>query len=201
MAYRDFTFPKVLDDLKLNFLDEADLFSSTSTIAPPIAYRTLLDRGLRLALGSDTEKAKSEFVLAPLFLILGELFPNRFSIFSGISFDVDIEQKLNGYCDFILTRATNQMLIRSPIFTVVEAKNGIISDGLGQCIATMVAAQKFNRHHGEPEKSIFGVTTTASSWRFLKLVDDDLTMDSVEYYINDVDKILGIFGAIIEGSI
>jgi hypothetical protein len=34
---------------------------------------------------------------------------------------------------------------KAPVIAVVEAKKGVLRDGWGQCIAELVAAQKFNQ--------------------------------------------------------
>ena len=51
-------------------------------------------------------------------------------------------QGLNGYCDFLVSRAVQQTVITAPAIVVVEAKKGDLSLGLGQCAAEMVAAQQ-----------------------------------------------------------
>jgi hypothetical protein len=42
------------------------------------------------------------------------------------------------------------------------------------------------------------VVTTGSAWKFLRLRGSEITLDLVEYYIDNLGKILGIFGHIIE---
>jgi hypothetical protein len=66
MAFSDFTFPQVQQDLGL-VVDEADLFSPV----PPLPLRedfvTTLTDGATIALAVNTEKAKSEFIIAPVY--------------------------------------------------------------------------------------------------------------------------------------
>ena len=66
----------------------------------------------------DTEKARSEFVIAP---VLGEVrrgLGTRFALFSGIEFDVDSARGLNGYCDFIFSRASIQIILTAPVVAI-----------------------------------------------------------------------------------
>ncbi|MDZ7966509.1 MAG: hypothetical protein RM368_16275, partial [Nostoc sp. DedSLP03] len=114
------------------------------------------------------------------------------SLFSGTDFDVDSSKGLNGFCDFILCGSEEQFYIKAPVLTIVEAKNENIKGGLGQCIATMIAAQLFNQNTQQEVKTIYGVVTSGTNWRFLMLEGLTAYIDIVEYYINDVDKILGI---------
>ncbi|WP_228024534.1 hypothetical protein [cf. Phormidesmis sp. LEGE 11477] len=78
---------------------------------------------------------------------------------------------------------------------LVEAKNENLKVGFPQCIAEMVAAQQFNQQKGNPIKIIYGVITIGTLWRFLRLSDHPVEIDSSEYHISDVEKILGILSS------
>lgn len=67
-----------------------------------------------------------------------------------------------------------------------------INAGLGQCVAAMIAAQLFNQAKANEVKRIYGSVTTGTNWKFLFLEETTVYIDSVEYYINQVEKILGI---------
>lgn len=75
---------------------------------------------------------------------------------------------------------------------IFEAKRENINEGLGQCIAGMVGAQRFNRRNNAPIDPIYGCVTTGTSWRFLRLSGTTVTLDLVEYGLNQVDRLLGI---------
>jgi hypothetical protein len=77
----------------------------------------------------------------------------------------------------------------------VEAKNENIKAGLGQCIATMLAADLFNQQENTPEEVIYGAVTTGTDWKFLKLVGSKVYIDQSDYYIKEIDKILGILAS------
>ena len=59
-------------------------------------------------------------------------------------------------------------------------------------VAEMVAAQIFNQRKGIDIPVIYGVVTSGTTWRFLTLNETNVCIDLVEYYIKEVDKILGI---------
>ena len=88
MAFRDFAFPKVQYDLGLTVHD-ADLFAS----APPFTVReefgAFIQEGVALAVANSTEKAKSEFIIAPVLLELRRALGRSFSLFSGLEWEVD----------------------------------------------------------------------------------------------------------------
>ena len=56
----------------------------------------------------------------------------------------------------------------------------------------MIAAQLFNEIQGNEIKTIYGVITIGTIWQFLKLEGKTIFIDLSEYYIKDINKILGI---------
>ena len=77
----------------------------------------------------------------------------------------------------------------------MKAKNENIKAGLGQCIAEMVAAELLNLREGNPVESICGAVTTGTNWKFLKLINTNVFIDQRDYYINEVNQVLGILSA------
>jgi hypothetical protein len=75
---------------------------------------------------------------------------------------------------------------------IFEAKKEDINGGLGQCLAAMIAAQLFNQNQESDVERIYGSFTTGTNWKFLFIEGNTVYIDSVEYYIKEVDKILGI---------
>jgi hypothetical protein len=117
---------------------------------------------------------------------------DRISLFSGVEFNVDVEQGLRGVCDFLLSLSPLQLANEAPVVAIVEAKNENIKQDIVQCIAEMVAAQKFNSDQGNPVRAGFGAVTTGSIWKFLRLTDGIVTVDSREHYISEAERIVGI---------
>ncbi len=197
MAFRDFTFPEVQDTLSLR-VEDADLFSTT----PPFPVRKeiaeFISDGVDVATANSTEKAKSEFVIAPVLLELRRSLGSKFVLFSGLEFDVDASRGLNGYCDFILGRGPSQHILRSPFVAIVEAKNDLIRTGLGQCMAAMYAAGLSNERAGTPISAVHGVVSTGVAWKFLRMRGNVVTLDVPEYFIDNLPKIMGILRAIVE---
>ena len=199
MAYNNFTMTKALAELQL-VKEEADLFSAIPPHALPDHLLQSLEAGKNLALPLNTEKAKSEFIIAPLLLYVKSLLQNQVSLFSGVEFNVDAERGLNGVCDFIISRANSQYLLTAPLIAIVEAKNDNIHNGLGQCMAEMYAAQIFNQQSGTAIKDVYGIVTIGSAWRFFKLAGNCITFDLEEYYIDNPQKIVGVILHIIQNG-
>ena len=141
-----------------------------------------------------TEKAKSEYVIAPVIKELRRNNPNRFSSFSGFELLVDKSLGLNGFCDYILSSVPFKPEITAPIFCLVEAKKDNIENGIAQCGAEMYAAKLFNEQRGKPKKIIFGCVTTAFLWCFLKLEDNILYIDPnyIPLTFNEPNAVLAV---------
>jgi hypothetical protein len=149
-----------------------------------------LEYNTPLALASNTEKARSELIITPILLEARKQL-SAFNFFSGVKFDIDETQGLNGFCDYIISGAEEKLFIAAPVLMMVEAKNENIMSGLGQCIAEMIAAQIFNKQENNLELPIYGTVTTGTNWQFLKLTAQCVEIDLSEYYLHDIGKILG----------
>ncbi len=199
MAFRDFSFPEVQEQLGLQ-VEDADMFAATAPFPVHEAIAAFVRDGVELALANSTEKAKSEFIIAPVLLELRRSAGAHFFLFSGVEWDVDSSRGLNGYCDFLITHGPSQKILRAPFVAVVEAKNDLIRTGLGQCIAAMVAARVSNEQAGTPDRTVFGVVSTGATWNFLRLRGDLLTIDLPEYFIDNLPKIMGILRQIVTSA-
>ncbi|NEQ26533.1 MAG: hypothetical protein F6K28_47390 [Microcoleus sp. SIO2G3] len=193
MAYSDFTtLTKVRESFGLTIEESINLFTDIPEVLPSSYLQTTLNENVFLATAINTEKARSELIIAPVLLEIRRILNFQIGFFSGSEFNVDLQAGLSGYCDYILTASKEAYEIRTPVVTLVEAKNESIKSGLGQCIAEMVAAQLFNQRNGEAIESIYGAVTTGTEWKFLKLTDKTIWIDKQDYFINAVSQILGI---------
>ena len=199
MSFGDFTLKTVRERFGLTTDEQADLFAAVTPVDVPGRLRETLDHWAPIAVAMNTEKARSEMIIAPLLMEAVSLLGNRVSLFSGVLFDVDRERGLNGTCDYLLSRAPEMYFVSHPVFAVVEAKKEDLTGGLGQCVAAMVAARIFNEREGIASQVVYGAVTSGSNWRFLMLDESKILIDRTEYYLQQADKILGILLAIAEG--
>jgi hypothetical protein len=154
--------------------------------------RRTLDRLGPLGPAVRSEKARSEWMVAPLLGDLWAAADNTVGLYSGVNFPADPDAKLTGPIDFLLTRGPQLPSITAPVAVIVEAKRDDLYTGYGQCIAGMVGTQRFNRRAGLPDGPVYGASTTGSLWQFLKLDGPRVTFDLTEYPFVQADKILGI---------
>lgn len=192
MSYRDFTLETVKKNLHLNISSREDIFSKVAPLPVSEYLQETLAYNVPFALASNTEKSRSEMIITPILLELTKKFVNQISLFSGVEFNIEPSQGLNGNCDFLISRSPEFLLINTPVIIVVEAKKENIKGGLGQCIAEMYAARLFNEREENQVTEIYGVVTTGEIWKFLRLSGELVQIDLAEYFLNDVNKILGI---------
>lgn len=171
-------------------LELRQFFSEVVPNAPSEFLRTTLRRSADLSLSS--EKARSEFIVAPILLELRELVQHNISIYSGVRFDVSPKEGLQGVCDFIVTKSPPLPTVQAPLLVMVEAKKNDLEEGLGQCAAEMVAAQRVNQEEKVNQSSVFGCVTTGELWQFLQLSEKTLLIDPGKHYIDQIEMILGI---------
>ncbi len=191
MAYSDFTLSEIKEKFQIDVEEETDIFSNIGEVKISGFLSETLKENIPLALAIHTEKARSEMIVAPVLIELRKILNHRISLFSGVEFNVDREKGLNGLCDYIISLSKEQLYISSPVISVVEAKNDNIKSGLAQCAAGMIASRIFNGQKGSRIDKIYGIVTTGSIWKFLKL-EERLYIDVREYYIEQLGKIMGI---------
>lgn len=192
MSYSDFTLDSVCRAFTLDLNEQEDLFAGLAGAPVSSLLRATLDEYVPLATSIHTEKARSEFIVAPVLAEVRRLMKHRVSLFSGVEFSVDPAQGLHGTCDFILAASPTQLFLRAPVLMIVEAKNDNIKSGLGQCVAEMVAARAFNEREKDGPRTIHGAVTTGSLWRFLKLEGGTAYIDRLEYFLDPVGTVLAI---------
>ena len=197
MAYSEFTLESVVPSFQLEKIGTTALFSDVESVPPSDHLATALAKKAALATAIGTEKARSELIVADVLVELREHCEKRISFFSGIDFNVDVESGLTGVCDFLVSLSPNQFYLEAPIVILVEAKNLDLKLGLGQCIAEMIAAQRFNSDRKNDISTVYGASTTGVEWLFLKLDGKCLQLDMSTYTIERCDRILGILASMV----
>jgi hypothetical protein len=193
MAYSDFSLRKVKEQFELTLVEGVCFLPEITPLMPSTPYlQDVLQESLPLAISMGSEKARSELLISPVLFELRRLLDRKISFFSGEEFTVDQAAGLNGTCDFLLSRSPEQLLMEAPIVVIVEAKKDSIKGGWGQCIAEMVAAQRFNEGGSQEINTIYGTVTTGNIWTFLKLEGKQVTIDLNDYFLLPVERLLGI---------
>ena len=97
MAYDDFTLDMLTQQFGLRVVSKPGVFA----LAPPVPPSALLEETLAdtlpLALSVGTEKAHSEFIIAPVLAETRRQLGHQISVFSGVDFTVDPDVGLGGF--------------------------------------------------------------------------------------------------------
>jgi hypothetical protein len=201
MSYSQFTTLEMIEsNFDIKIADKVGIFDQI----PESEYSDFLGQTLQdniaLALAINTEKARSELIVTPILVELRKHFNYQISFFSGKEFNIDSEKGLNGFCDFLISRSPEQLLIKTPVVALVEAKNDNLQNGLPQCMAEMIAARIFNERNNNNIAAIYGVVTTGTNWKFLRLVNQTIEVDLNDYFIDKISKIIGILKHLINST-
>ncbi|MEQ9234231.1 hypothetical protein [Coleofasciculus sp. E2-BRE-01] len=193
MPYSQFTIGKVKEEFNLTIVEGVRFFpDALEPITPSPRLQGILE-DLPWAIAVDTEKARSEVIINPVLLEVRRILGQQISVFSGEEFNIDATVGLNGVCDFIISRSSEQLTVEAPTIVIVEAKKSDLKSGLGQCIAEMVAAQRFNQVNQvkeQPITAVYGSVSSGTQWRFLKLEKQTVTIDLRDYSLPPLEEIL-----------
>jgi hypothetical protein len=192
MPYSKFTLSRAVEDFELTIREEPNLFAAISPVVPTPLLREILVENVPWAVAVGSEKARSEGIINPVLLEVKRQLGGQVGVFSGEEFNVDIAADLNGFCDFLVSRSSEQLYIKAPVMMLVEAKKEDLKPALGQCLAEMVAAQRFNLSKGQIIETIYGVVTSGTVWRFLQLTEKVVSIDLTDYPLVPVDNVLGV---------
>lgn len=193
MAYSEYTLLQIEEEFGIkNRIN--NLFDDIQPVEPSDWLLAMLQTARELPVKS--EKAKSEMIVMPILVELRNRNNKYFTIYSGDN--LNINDKLKGECDFIISKDTRSFDINYPIIQVVEAKKNDIEIGIPQCAAQMVGAKKYNEKRGNrPAATMYGCVTTGDDWIFMRLTDT-IEIDDEKYYLSDLTTLMGIFQRILD---
>jgi hypothetical protein len=196
MAYSNFRSLK--KTLKAFSLEEIDIqfFTDPPSIMPTEWLVKTLEVAKMFPL--TNEKGKSERIISPILAEVAIPYMDKITLFSGEDLTIEGEKELSGECDFFFAKHPRKSVMQAPIITLVEAKDEDLEYGVAQCIAQMYAAQCYNKLEGKDIPFIYGCASTGGEWRFMRLEGKVIYLDTDNYYLNDLPKIIGIFHTIIE---
>jgi hypothetical protein len=197
MPYSKFTLSRVVEDFELIVREQSNLFAAIEPVKPTPLLKEILLENVPWAIAVGSEKARSEGIINPVLLEVKRQLGGQIGVFSGEEFNVDVAADLNGFCDFLISRSSEQLYIKAPVLMLVEAKKEDLKPALGQCLAEMVAAQRFNIMKDRAIETIYGAVTSGTVWRFLQLTGKIVSIDLTDYPLLPVDNILGVLISIL----
>lgn len=135
-----------------------------------------------------SEAARCENIIYPILREIYKGMVGRYALWShkGLVYD----HTLNGTPDYLITTKSvlGKTVMGMPIVIVVEAKQNNFTEGWGQCLAELVAAQKLNQNEQQP---VYGLVTDAEVWQFGKLQEAIFTKHRTYFTLDDLPQLCG----------
>src|SRR5579862_252095 len=122
MVFSDFDLKTAVQTFGLVVDQDTNLFAAVEPLQPSPFVQVWLEKFALVALGVNSEKARSEFIIAPMLAEAQLRAGTVVNVLPGVTFDVDKAQGLSGFCDFLIARSAAIYYIQGPIIAVVEAK-------------------------------------------------------------------------------
>ncbi len=97
---------------------------------------------------------------------------------------------------FALRSELGKTMLGLPIIAVVQAKQNNFTEGWGQCLAEIIAAQQLN----SAKIPIYGVVTDGEVWHFGKLLAQTFIKNEEVFVISELGKIFAALHFIIHES-
>jgi hypothetical protein len=85
MSYSDFTLSRVTKDFNLTISERSNIFTEIPELTPSDFLQETLRDNLALALGSNTDKARSELIIAPILVELRKQLIIKLAGFPGLT--------------------------------------------------------------------------------------------------------------------
>ena len=172
MPYSQFTtITKVKEAFNLTTVEGVRFFPEIASIQPSNTLATTLEETLPLAVATGSAKARSELIISPVLVETRRILNRQISMFSGEDFNVNESLGLNGRCDFLISRSTEQLAIEAPAIVIVEAKQADLKTGIGQCVAGMVRHKNLMTPNKNHCPSSMVLLLMASNGNFLSLLE------------------------------
>ncbi|BAP55376.1 hypothetical protein THII_1079 [Thioploca ingrica] len=145
---------------------------------------------------NNSEYAVCENLIYPLLKEIWKLHKEQLMLWSHEPLNYD--EDLSGVPDYLIAQKSplGKLVFEQPYLMVVEAKKDNFTEGWGQCLAELVAAQKLNGNNFD--QTLFGIVSNGEIWEFGKLVGQQFTKNSDLYAIKELDKLGGVLNYLFE---
>jgi hypothetical protein len=202
MTLQEISLQSVVERFGLEVVSTKGRFDTVAPVGGVSWLLThLLTENVPLAAMMNTEKARAELITANVLAEVRRQIPEKISLFSGITLEGETAESLSRCHDFLISLSTEQMVVRKPIITVVDAARANLPAAWGACCLQLLSAQRFNNKRRNEIPRIYGAVTSGTKWMFGFLEATTLTVDLQEYEIDDPERIVGILVAMVQQTV
>lgn len=196
MAFTDFkSIQQVQEAFKIKYVEEEYL--QYEDIAPSPEFLAEFEFSRRNIDVFSSESSRCENVIYPIMRDVYKHYVEAYSLWSHKTLSYD--EILSGVPDYLITSKSSlgKTMLGLPIVVVVEAKQNNFTEGWGQCLAELLAAQKINHDDRQP---VHGIVTDGEAWHFGKLVADTFVKNEDVLALADLKKLFGAIGFVLKNS-
>ena len=126
MSYSNITSKDLKENFGITQLMKPNVFTNISPRQVSEWLKISLQKHTSMALTQGLEKARSEFIIAPILGELRKIMRHEISLFSGVDFTVDAEQGLAGVCDLV-QRSHESSELPPDFRRAIHRRGGLVS--------------------------------------------------------------------------
>jgi len=197
MSFSDF---KTIDQVQKQFniaLQQQSIIQP-QPISPSVAFTENLEFDMQNVDIRD-EAARREIIIYPLLREIFRQHADKLSLFSHRPLIVEESAsgdgqpsngRLSGVPDYLVSTRSplGRTVMGKPLLIVVEAKRDDFELGWAQCLAEMIAAQRYNE---SDNISVHGIVTNGDAWEFGRLTKKTLVREPGIFPLRDLNELLG----------
>lgn len=152
----------------------------------PNYFREDLEFVMREGVVDNSEYAICENLIYPVLKQVWKNYSASFILWSHQS--LNYNENLSGFPEYILAKRSDlgKIVFEQPYFLLVEAKQDKFTEGWGQCLAEMIAAQRLNQNSA---MVIFGIVSNGNLWQFGKLENNQFIKNKDFYSIQTIEQL------------
>ena len=197
MSFSDF---KTIDQVQKQFniaLQQQSIIQPQS-VNPSAAFTENLEFDMQ-NIDIRDEAARREIIIYPLLREIFRHHADRLSLFSHRPLVVEqttddngqaSNGKLSGVPDYLVSTRSplGRTVMGKPLLIVVEAKRDDFELGWAQCLAELIAAQRYDESDAIP---VYGIVINGDAWEFGKLTQQTLLREPGVFPLRDLNELLG----------
>lgn len=194
MAFTDFKSPdEVQKAYQIKYVEED--FLVITSVSPPEHFVQEFEFSNANFDIFTSEASRCENVIYPILREVCKKFVSGYSLWSHKSISAD--STLSGTPDYIIAKRSElgKNVLGEPLVVVVEAKQNDFTQGWGQCLAELVAAQKLNNN---AQQTVYGSVTDAEVWHLGKLEGNLFTRNQTRVKIDELENVFGALYAMMK---
>lgn len=185
MAFTDFkSIAQVQSAFQIKYTEQ-DYIQGMSHIKPSESFVQELAFSRQYMDIFSSEASRCENVIYPILREAYKYYADKYTLWSHKSLNYDAV--LTGTPDYMIATksALGKTVLDKPLLVMVEAKQNNFSEGWGQCLAELLAAQKLN----QSTKTIHGIVTDGELWQFAKLTEDTFIKHISVFTLSDLPEL------------